>query len=263
MDAMSNETLDLDAWMRSAYRGEAPCPPPEVFLPSEWEELADEERRRLEEHLAGCPACAAERDLARAFEPDAEELAAHHDEIAAITARLREVSPVRARAEPAGGKVLPWRAADDSAAPAAKRRVSRQRWLGLAAAAVLALVVGFGIVAPRQADRLDAPPTAGSTLRSATVRAIAPEGTVARRPGGFEWSAVANASAYRVRLLDVRGDVLFETTVPGTRAALSPEAAAALSPRVTYRWRVEAMDAEGGRLAASPAVEFRFEEPAG
>ena len=42
------------------------CPSPEDYLRLESGEATPEERRRLEEHAGRCPACAAERDLARA-----------------------------------------------------------------------------------------------------------------------------------------------------------------------------------------------------
>lgn len=257
MDAMSDDTLDLGAWMRRAYGEGSPCPPPEVFLPSEWSEQSAAERRRLEEHLERCPACAAERDLAQTFEPSPEELAARRDEIAPLVARLRAASPVRAVHKPRG-KVLPWRGSRSEPGDIPARSAARRRWLGLAAAAALAAVIGFGIVVPR-GDRLEAPPSAGSTVRSATIRAITPEGTLESPPGAFEWSAVATAASYHVRLLDVRGDLLWEATVPGSRAELPGDAAARLAPRVTYRWRVEALDSQGARLAASETLEFRFE----
>ena len=90
---MSNFTQDLGAWMRRAYGEGSPCPPPEVFLPSEWSGRSAEERERLEEHLERCPACAAERDLARTFEPTPEELAARRDEIAPLVRAQTEGSP--------------------------------------------------------------------------------------------------------------------------------------------------------------------------
>ncbi|HSU84743.1 MAG TPA: hypothetical protein VLR69_20175, partial [Thermoanaerobaculia bacterium] len=85
--------LTLEEWLRAAYAGdEAGCPPPEAFL--EAEALAPAERRRLDEHAGRCPACAAERDLARLFDagPEAAEVSA--GDVDFVVARLQEASPV-------------------------------------------------------------------------------------------------------------------------------------------------------------------------
>ncbi|HET9228145.1 MAG TPA: zf-HC2 domain-containing protein, partial [Thermoanaerobaculia bacterium] len=56
--------MSLSESLRSAWDG---CPSHEDWLRLETGEATPDERRRLEEHAARCPACASEREMARLF----------------------------------------------------------------------------------------------------------------------------------------------------------------------------------------------------
>lgn len=127
----------------------------------------------------------------------------------------------------------------------------RRRWplpLGLAAAAALALLLW-----PRSAD--DRAPGLREPTLTTTVAPlpIAPRDAV-MRVDRLVWSSVPRAERYRLRLYDAEGTVVWRVETPDTSVAL-PDSIA-LSPGVTYFWRVEA-ETEWRRWASSELVEFR------
>lgn len=244
--------LTLAEWLRAAYAGpEAGCPPPEAFLAEELDVLEPDQRRRLEAHAEGCPACAAERALAAAFDATAE--LAPTSDVDWVVAKLR--------GEPAAGN------------PPPRRQVVLARgggwstWGRLAAAAVLVLAAGltFQRLYPG-APTLPAPPR-GSTgvLRGAEVELLAPLGEVASTPRELRWQAAPGASAYRMRLVMVDGTMLWESEVSEPRADLPAEVASRLHEGVSYQWAVEALEPDGRVVGKSALARFRVrpapEEP--
>jgi hypothetical protein len=238
--------LTLEGWLRAAYAGdEAGCPPPEAFL--EAEALSPAERRRLDEHADRCPACAAERDLARLFDAAPEAAEVSSQDVDFVVARLKESSPVK----PAG-KVVPFRTAG-----AGPRRLPAQAWK-LAAAVVLLL--GGGLLF--QLSRPGAPPLpapeVGGPVRGGELEAVYPMSGTAGIPTELRWNPRPGAAGYRVRLLAVDDTVLWEATVPAPPARLPAEVQGKLQRAVSYLWTVEALDASGARIAASEPVRFRI-----
>jgi hypothetical protein len=230
--------LTLEEWLRAAYAGdgaEAGCPPPESFL--EAAALGPKERRRLDEHADRCPACAAERDLARLFDASPEEAGVSSQDVDFVVARLAETSPVK----PAG-RVVPF-----PAAGARPRRMPAQVWK-LAAAVVLLLGGGllFRLANPG-APPLPAPVVGGPVRGAAGI------------PSELRWNPRPGAARYRVRLLEVDDTVLWEATVPAPPARLPAEVQEKLQHAVSYQWTVEALDASGARLASSETARFRIQ----
>ena len=239
--------LTLEEWLRAAYIGdksEAGCPPPEAFL--EAAALAPAERRRLDEHADRCPACAAERDLARLFDAGPEAAVSSQD-VDFVVACLKEASPVR----PAG-QVVPF-----PSAGARPRRMPAQAWK-LAAAVVLLLGGGllFRLANPG-APPLPAPEI-GGPVRGGELEALSPVGDATGIPSELRWNPREGAASYRVRLLAVDDTVLWETTVPAPPARLPAEIQGKLQRAVSYLWTVEALDASGARIASSETVRFRI-----
>jgi hypothetical protein len=235
----------LEDWLRAAYEGEeAGCPPPEAFLEAEAGDRTPEESRRLNEHADRCPACAAERDLARLF--DAGPETARGEDVDFVVARLEAASPLRR----ATGQVVPF--------PAARKPAPARPVLWRLAAA-LVLVLGGGLLfqlSRTAAPPLPAPGTA-SVMRGGEVEAVSPVGEIAGVPAELRWKPRPGASAYRVRLSTVDDTVLWEMTVSAPPAPLPAEIVRQLNRAVVYTWTVEALDASGARLAASEPVRFR------
>lgn len=243
--------LTLDDWLRAAYDDPAAgCPPPEAWLEEELAARTPEERRRLEAHAAHCPACAAERDLARDFDAGAEAAGVRPEDVAFIVSRLETASPVRT------GKVVPFRA-PRQAAPSQATPSRMGDWRRLAAAAVVILAAGLGFQLFRpSAPPLPALPT-GGVVRGGEVEAVSPVGEVAGLPAELRWTPRPGASSYRVRLSTVDDTVLWETTVPSPPARLPAEVARTLQRAVVYVWSVEALGPAGERLGASEPARFR------
>jgi len=249
--------LPLGEWLRAAYAGkDAGCPPPEAFL--EAETATPEERRRLDEHAGRCPACAAERDLARLFAAP-ETAGVSGADLDFVVARLEEASPVRA-SRPAG-QVVPFPAPPARPAP---RRAAGQPWTGQLwkIAAALILVVGGGLLFQLTQSPQGGPPSlpapqAGGPVRGGEVETISPSGDVGGIPAELRWTPREGARSYRVRLSAVDDTVLWEATVPAPPARLPAEVVARLHRAVAYTWTVEALDASGARIAASEPVRFR------
>jgi hypothetical protein len=239
---------ELERWLARAYPG-PDCPPPEAWLSDSG--ATDAERARLDAHADACPACAAERALARAFEAGGEPSA----DVEAIVARLR--------------KGAPWRQADVAPISFATRRSGRRRPLAtflalpLAMAAALVLAVGailrFG--APG-APPVGAPGT-GAVMRGNEIEVVAPRGELAAVPEALTWVDVPDAASYRVSILGVDGEELWSERVSGSPATLDETSKNTLHAAVRYRWQVEALDADGARIAWSNATPFRIRPGAG
>ena len=198
------------------------------------------------EHLGESPECLDELTVADFVEgrlgPQAR---------APIVAHLLTCARCRSVAR-ATGRLL----ADRGVAAAVGSRRWR-RWflpLGIAAAAVLVLLVW-----PRT-EETGPPPggTRGSTAgRPVGPVPIAPRASV-ERVELFVWSSVPRVDRYRMRLYDAEGSVLWTLETADTAVALP--ASLALSPDITYFWKVEA-EVQWQRWAGSDVVEFQLLGP--
>ena len=227
----------LEASLAEAYDADPGCPEPRTFLAGSWSALAEAEQRRIESHAERCPRCAAERDLARAFDEGAEADRARDRDLDWVVSRLERARP--------------------AAAHAAWRRIQTWRWA--AAAAAVLVVAAAAFLAQRPGAPPLAPPRSGApaVLRGSALEILGPEGDVAEAPAELRFSAVEGAERYRVRLVAVDDAVLWDETVREARAPLPPAVREALRPAVTYRWRVEALDAAGAVRALSGEASFR------
>jgi hypothetical protein len=239
--ALDDEMRDSEfaRLLEQAYPG-PDCPPPEAYLADA--ALSAAERARIETHADVCPACGAERALARAF--DSEPVPA--PEAQAIIATLRERAP--------------WRAANVAPHPRfAARRGARRFTLAVPLALAAALVLGVGVVlqmgAPG-APPIGAPGT-GAIMRGSGIDVVAPAGEVGALPDSLEWEPVPDAASYRVVLMGVDGETLWQDTIDRPPAVIPPATLASLNPTVRYRWQVEALDENGARIARSETTTFR------
>ncbi|HET9766829.1 MAG TPA: zf-HC2 domain-containing protein [Thermoanaerobaculia bacterium] len=250
---------ELADWLRDAYAGPAAgCPPPEAYLAEELAALAPEERRRLEAHADACPACSAERDLARAF--DAGEAGASAADVDWVTARLRGEpvvttvstasmdTPAGATATgmPPPGRVVPFR-----------ERSAVRTWTRLAAAAVLVVAGGLTLRTFYERPPALPEPPRGGVVRGGEIESLAPLGEVAEPPAELRWQPVAGTAGYRVRLVTVDDTPLWqhETSVAAVR--LPPEVRSRLQRAVSYEWTVEALAADGSTVGRSAPARFR------
>ncbi len=128
-------------------------------------------------------------------------------------------------------------------------RSSRTGWIGLAAAAAIAVVM----LAPRLArsPSVTTPPVRGDSLPVAALELVAPaDGAELREPPVLAWRAVEGAAAYRVLVSRADGDSVWAET---TRDTMATPPAAALDPSPEpYYWYVDALLADGRSVGGTP-----------
>ncbi len=264
------ERANLEKLLRRAYPERGACPAPETFQRAAAGELAGDEVRRLEAHAAACPACAAERDLARLFELPPEEWGALAPEVEAIAAELAARSgPERGRAAAQAPGSIPARAPVAPVPPAApeKARVlrfpalvgprARAVW-ALATAAVLVLAIGVSIQRARLAPPGLPEPTGAVVLRGSELEGLYPLGELGEAPAELRWRGEEWADRYRVTVSGVDEQVLWQAETAETRIEAPADLRGRLAPRVAYLWKVEALDKEGRRIASTRWERFRI-----
>jgi len=136
-------------------------------------------------------------------------------------------------------------------------RGARARWppLGLAAAAVLVLVIGAGLWLRRE------PPPTLVAMRgpgeALVMRTSASENSLS-----VIWSPVPGAEFYRVRLHDAAGDALFEREVADTVVVVRVDALEAPARDGALFWQVQAIDRLRQPLRRSALTAARPPSPA-
>lgn len=190
-------------------------------------------------HVTACARCQTERALAQEFEaaePTPDEGAAVAWIVSETRRRVFPDEPAAAPATPARWFALP-------------------RWTSWAGAALAASLGVYLLVGPRAA-----PPQAVDTApvyRSTAVTIVAPVGDVASAPAELRWEALAGAARYTVRVLEVDGTELWQTTTVETSTAMPDAVRAAAIPARTLTWRVEALDSGGAPVGEAATASFR------
>ena len=168
--------------------------------------IAEEQRGRVQAHLAACADCRAEvRD------------------VMAVVRTLPDV-----------------------------RRARRRLWIPAAAAVAAAAIVLVWLRPPSERTAIGDEHRKGSVTTTVAPRPVAPAGAVAA-VDTLVWSSAPGADAYRVRLFDANGTVLWEGQTIDTVAPLP--ATIALRASASYYWKVEARTGFD-RWAASDLIEF-------
>lgn len=196
--------------------------------------------------LASTPECV---DLARLGELNAAEQA-HVSECARCQAELtlfREISREEGSAE-------------EDAAAAWIAGELRQRnnvvafrpkaWRALyAVAAALVVLVGAGVWMQLREPSIDGPIGGPAIYRSARLDVIAPVGELAAAPNDLRWTAVPDATRYRVEIAEVDATPVWSAGVRQDHVALPPAIAAQFAPGKSLLWSVKAF--RGNEMLAS------------
>ncbi len=239
---MSRKTLQ--AWLEAAYDDQAECPPPEVWLEAELEALSPQARQQVDSHVASCPRCAAERELAQSFDRDEMDLSQR--EIRDLVRKLDELeSPQIIEFPPEASTVRP-------------------AWMmRLAVAATVVLAVGLAFqLSRRQPPTLPDAPQIEAT-RSSTVDLLQPIGDIEVAPEEMQWNRFEGADSYQLVLSRVDRATLWETTTADAIIEVPSEIQAKFSPGVTYTWRVEAVDSDGAVVGRSSSRQFAIAPESG
>ena len=106
-------------------------------------------------------------------------------------------------------------------------------------------------------------PGTGAVMRGNEIEVVGPAGELPAVPGALTWIDVPDAASYRVSILGVDGEELWSERISGSPATLDETSKSTLHPAVRYRWQVEALDAEGTRIAWSNITPFRIQPGTG
>jgi hypothetical protein len=137
------------------------------------------------------------------------------------------------------------------------RSAMPQLAIGVALVLLVFLTARLSLRAPIAPVLPDAVST-DDVARSSAVAVRAPVGDVPEPPRRLEWSAVARASRYRVRLMEVDRREVWSAFTGAAAVDLPPEARALAMPSRTLLWDVTAYDASGGVIASSGQQAFRL-----
>ncbi|MFW6078156.1 MAG: hypothetical protein ACODAE_00950 [Gemmatimonadota bacterium] len=184
------------------------------------------------EDRSGCPSPEELRALVEREGPEGERLSVL-DHVMSCPSCRREFELLRATASARSRSLRPG------------RRWSRA---GLAAAAVIALLVG-GPLVWRLADVRDGPSEVMRGEEEA-VRVIGPIGVVSEPPTALTWRSLPGAVRYAVDLVDRDGRAIVSEETRDTTLVLTD--AAQLADDREYLWWVEAIRLDGTRVRSEP-----------
>lgn len=138
----------------------------------------------------------------------------------------------------------------------ADRRARQRPWLRAAAMTVAAASVALVVLLGRP-SRPAPPDIVRSSIAAATLRPIAPLGTMslASGPVTFTWQPAAEAVEYRLTLLDSTGSVIWNHVTTDTVVVLP--LAISLVRKTSYYWYVDALQSNG-ESTTSRSREFRL-----
>lgn len=178
-------------------------------------------------HLEGCARCQAELTLFR--EISREESSAEEDAAAAwIAGKLRQRNNVVAFRPKARGVLY-------------------------AVAAALLVLIGAGTWMQLREPSIDGPGVGLSTgpalYRSVRLDVIAPVGELASAPNELRWTAVPDATRYRVEIAEVDATPVWSAGVRQDHVTLPPAVAAQFAPGKSLLWSVKAF--RGNEMLAS------------
>lgn len=193
------------------------------------------------DHLAVCTRCQAEFALWQAFsdsKPQPDEDAA----VRWVTAELRQ----RTAQQATGGPVSAgrWRP-----------RVHTRTYMTAAASLLLAAAVGYTLWDPE--PHVDEVAVSEQTYRTARVQVLTPSGELAAAPTELKWVTVDGAVRYDVRVLEVDGTQIWNSSTPDTLIALPAAIVEQFVAGKTIVWDVTARNRAGDPVAVSGRHQFR------
>lgn len=194
------------------------------------------------EHVKDCLRCQTELALLNQFQSSAPA----QDEGAAVQWIVSEVR--RRRAKDSHGR----------RAGAINGLFGGLRWrqLGLATAALIAVIVVGYVARDREPQLRDETPTTVG-YRTQQLTAVSPVGDVVAAPSELTWVAVAGAARYDVEVLQVDRTRLWRASSSVPRVVLPASVIAQFVPGKGVIWEVSAVDASGKVIAFSGAQRFR------
>lgn len=175
-------------------------------------------------HLDGCAHCQAELALFREISRDessAEEDAAAEWIAGELRRRNSNVVPFRPKA---------WRVL-------------------YTIAAALVIVIGASTWMQLRDPSIDGPIDGAGVYRSARLDVVAPVGELSQAPNELRWTAVPDATRYRVEIVEVDATPVWTAGTAKDHVALPPAVIAQFAPGKSLLWSVKAF--RGNEIVAS------------
>jgi hypothetical protein len=199
----------------------------------------------IEQHVEHCSHCRTELALLREFEtaePGPEELAS----VQWIESELRKRQTPAVAARPSV-----WERLSGWFAP------GRQQVWVMAAATLMVLVAAGLYFRPDGTARPAAAPDR-TVWRSGKFAAIGPVGEVSTSPREFRWEPVADATNYRLQLMEVDRTVIWTGESSAPDVAIPDAVRAQFLPGRSFEWQAIARNAAGEQLAATDLQTFHI-----
>jgi hypothetical protein len=89
-----------------------------------------------------------------------------------------------------------------------------------------------------------------SVERAQSLELLSPKGEVAAPPDVLRWSGVPAALSYRIRILEVDRNMIWETAAKTTTASIPAPVQKQMLPGKRLIWTVEAINSDGKVLAS-------------
>lgn len=224
--------------LRAALARTAECPP-----------LEEIESDRAKSHVDACAFCKTELALLKSFR-DAEVAPGDAAAIAQITAQI--TAKLRERSAVAGARAV-------ESPPSWIERIFGQRWLRPAALALAGalLIAAVTLELRHRSPELNSGANGTDVLRSGALAISSPVGDVQTPPEEIRWEAVAGAARYRVHLMEVDQHELWSGEAATAQIAIPADVRKQIVPLKTLLIEVDALDANGNKVAQSEVVRFR------
>ena len=247
------DRTEREIWKDALASTEA-CPPiEELGLLSN---SSPSEQPALRAHIAQCPRCQTELAMLKEFH-SGTMLPAEAAEVSWITAELeRRFGRIVAPSLTSSGSM------PDRYRPLRWRRLPSARLVRVAAFGSAALVGVFvAVLHFRAAQEPELAPGLGHgrvVLRSEELVALDPTGDLTKAPAELRWQAMPGAKRYRVRVMEVDQNELWQTESGEASVSLPAIVRGTIVPGKTLLWQVMALDSAGNPVAASQILRFRL-----
>lgn len=224
----------------------------DCLTPAQLDECLAHPESPLFAHVHSCPRCSTDLALLHSFEESAP-LPQEGAAVSWITAQL-ERSP--AYKEKAGRP-------NRSAEPVKGRLIGFLPRFASAFALIAVVAVGMMFYKAQRTSEpgIQGPLGSSDTYRSGGLEILEPVGDIAQLPSAVRWEPVANASKYKVTLMEVDKSILWSRTSNDNLVTITAELANKIQDRKPILLEVEAEDSNGRVLAKSSLVRFRVVPP--
>ncbi|MBN1223931.1 MAG: hypothetical protein JXB23_11845 [Candidatus Aminicenantes bacterium] len=257
MKAFEEELKEL---FRSAFKGiegeGENCPDIYGLMVSFTDEMTEEKKIELVDHLAECDPCQWKFDAIKQVLKECKALAHKYQ---GTVLSQDEVKELKKRAEERIAEIEP--RLREKRIPAFSRKIKvlfwpdgYRKWLP-AAAGLLILILGSVLIL-RVPQNMEQETLRGQNVND--IELVLPKGTLTMTPYLFQWNAYPGALRYEVRVMDEElTNIWTSDTTEKNEFIIPPDIQKCIIPEKTYFWKI-IVYLEDGTLKESAPQEFRI-----